>query len=528
MSYYLGLDCSTQGLSAVIIEIDGPRRAVVFERSLEFDSAFPAYGTRHGVLPSDDLRVAVSPPLMWIEALEQILAEISASGLDMSELRAIAGSAQQHGSIYLSADAASRLASLDPARPLAAQLDGIFSRAVAPIWMDVSAVEECREITAAMGGAERLARLTGSRAFERFTGPQVRKFFKHDPAGYEATDRVHMVSSFMASLLAGRHAELDPGDASGMNLMDLATNQWLPDALEATAPDLDRRLPRVVPSWTVLGELAPYWRRRHGLPAARVVAWSGDNSCSLVGTGLIRPGQITVSLGTSDTVCGLMRAPRVEQSGIGHVFGAPTGEYMALVCFRNGSLARERVRDEHGLDWAGFSAALLSTPPGNGGAMLLPWFEPEITPDVPEAGIHRHQLDPRDGPANARAVVEAQMMAMYNHSRWFGVDANVVHATGGAAVNREILQVMADVFGAKVHRFAVENSACLGAALRAFHADEVASGRDTPWSEVVQGLAEPVPESAVTPAPASVATYRDVRRRYAEFERRVLDRARAG
>ncbi len=524
MSYYLGFDCSTQSLSAVVVEIDGPKRAVVFERSLEFDSAFPDYGTRHGVLPSDDQRVAVSPPLMWAEALERMMAEIAGCGLDLSRLRTIAGSAQQHGSVYLNADAASRLASLDPAQRLAAQLGGIFARPVAPIWMDVSAVEECREITASMGGAERLARLTGSRAFERFTGPQIRKFFKHDPAGYDATDRVHMVSSFMASLLAGRHAELDPGDASGMNLMDLATNQWLPDALDATAPDLARRLPPVVPSWSVLGVLSPYWRRRYGLPPARVVAWSGDNSCSLVGTGLVHPGQLTISLGTSDTVCGLMRTPSVEPSGIGHVFGAPTGEFMALVCFRNGSLARERIRDEHGFDWEAFSAALRSTPPGNNGGMMLPWFEPEITPDVPQAGAHRENLDPADGPSNVRAVVEAQMIAMYNHSRWMGVDAEVVHATGGAAVNPEILQVMADVFGARVVRFAVENAACLGAALRAFHADEVADGRDTPWREVVRGLADPVPESAVTPDPASVTTYRGVRRRYVELERRALAR----
>jgi len=522
MSLYLGFDCSTQSLSAVIVEIDGPRRAVVFERSLEFESALPAYGTRRGVLPTDDLRIAVSPPIMWAEALDRVMAAIAASGLDLSRLMAIAGSAQQHGSVYLNAAAAGRLTTLDPGRPLAGQLDGVFSRPVAPIWMDVSAVEECREITAAMGGSERLARLSGSRAFERFTGPQIRKFFKQDPAGYEATDRVHMVSSFMASLLAGRHAELDPGDASGMNLMDLATNLWLPDALDATAPGLARRLPHVVPSWSVLGELAPYWQRRYGLPPARVVAWSGDNSCSLVGTGLVRPGQLTISLGTSDTVCGLMRTPAVAPSGIGHVFGAPTGEFMALVCFRNGSLARERVRDEHGLDWTGFSAALRSTPPGNNGALVLPWFEPEITPDVPEAGVHRENLDPRAGPANVRAVVEAQMIAMFNHSRWMGVDAEVVHATGGAAVNPEILQVMADVFGARVVRFAVENAACLGAALRAFHADEVASGREAPWSDVVKGLAEPMPGSSVKPVDAHVRVYRELSVRYAELERRVL------
>ena len=73
-----------------------------------------------------------------------------------------------------------------------------------------------------------LAERTGSRAFERFTGPQIRKFFKRQPDAYAATDRVHLVSSFLASLLAGRHAPIDPGDGSGMNLMELASATWWP------------------------------------------------------------------------------------------------------------------------------------------------------------------------------------------------------------------------------------------------------------------------------------------------------------
>jgi xylulokinase len=522
MSLYLGLDCSTQSLTGIVIEVRGEDRAVVFERSVEFDAALPQYGTRHGVLPSDDPRVAVSPPVMWADALDRLMGELAGSGLDLSRLAAIAGSAQQHGSVYLDATAADRLAGLDSRLPLAGQLAGIFSRPVAPIWMDVSAVEECREITVAMGGPDRLARLTGSRAFERFTGPQIRKFFKQDPAGYAATDRIHMVSSFMASLLLGRHAPLDPGDASGMNLMDLGTNAWLPDALAATAPDLGRRLPSIVPSWSVIGTLAPSWQRRHGLPPSRLVVWSGDNSCSLVGTGLVHPGQLTISLGTSDTVCGLMREPHVDRSGDGHVFGAPTGEFLALVCFRNASLARERVRDAYGLDWAGFSAALGATPPGNNDALMLPWFEPEITPDVPVPGVHRAGLDPADGPANVRAIVEAQMLAMFNHSRWMGADAGVIHATGGAAVNREILQVMADVFDAEVRRFQVSNSACLGAALRALHADAAAAGRPMDWPDVVRGLAEPVPASSVHPVAEHLRVYHELAVRYDELERQVL------
>ena len=81
-----------------------------------------------------------------------------------------------------------------------------------------------------------------------------------------------------------------------MNLMDLAAGRWSRAALDATAPDLDSKLAPLVPSSTIVGTLSPYWMRRFNLPAARVAAWSGDNLCSLVGTGLVQEGQIAISL----------------------------------------------------------------------------------------------------------------------------------------------------------------------------------------------------------------------------------------
>jgi len=523
MAIYLGFDSSTQGATAIAIEVEGATRRVVFERSLNFDEQFPRYGTVNGVLPQTDPLVATSSPLMWAEALDRMMGIIARdSGLDLSKVRAISGSGQQHGSVYLNAEAASALGALDPRTPLVDQIGGIFARPDSPIWMDSSTSEQCAAITSTVGGPRALATLTGSRAFERFTGPQIRKFFEENPAGYARTARIHLVSSFLASLLAGADAPIEPGDGSGMNLMDIAARKWAPQALAATAPGLEAKLPPIEPSWTVAGRLSPFWTKRYGFPAARVVAWSGDNPCSLIGTGLIREGRIAISLGTSDTLFGFMREPRIDPSGTGHVFGSPTGDYMSLVCFRNGSLARERIRTAAGLDWLGFSRALRETVPGNGGRIMLPWFEPEITPEVLERGVRRYGLDPNDVPANVRAVVEAQMMAMANHSAWMGVTVDTIHATGGASKNREILQIMADVFGAQVDQLEVGNSACLGAAVRAWHADELAEGRNVPWDEIVAGFVEPIPGSRISPVAAHVTTYRSLRQVYAAREHDAL------
>ena len=141
---------------------------------------------------------------MWAEALDLMIARLAASGLDLWRMTAISGSAQQHGSVYLSATGAERRwrGSIRPGRS-SASCAALLSRALSPIWMDTTTAEECAEIAAAVGGEATLAQHTGSRAFERFTGPQIRRFAKRASADYDATRRIHLVSSFIASLLVG-------------------------------------------------------------------------------------------------------------------------------------------------------------------------------------------------------------------------------------------------------------------------------------------------------------------------------------
>ena len=521
MAFYLGLDSSTQSLSAVVLEIAGDRRRIVHTESFQFDSVLPQYGTRHGVLPNSDPRIAQSSPLMWAEALDVMMARL-AQAIDVHQITAVCGSAQQHGSVYLNRHATEVIGALDASRPLVDQVHGVFSRSESPIWMDSSTSEESAEIAAAVGGEAELGRRTGSRAFERFTGPQIRRFFKQSPQAYETTDRIHLVSSYLASLLAGQHVPIDTGDGSGMNLMDLAVGEWWGQAVAATAPALSSKLPPVSVSWAVVGSLAPYWQQRYGYPPVRVIAWSGDNPCSLIGTGLVHEGVIAVSMGTSDTVFGLMNQPRVDETGTGHVFGSPTGAFMGLTVFQNGSLARERVRRSLGMSWADFSRALDETTPTSGG-VFLPWFEPEITPRVSSPGVRRYAATD-DTRATARAVIESQQIAMALHSSWMGVRVQTIHATGGASANREILKVMADVFGADVYQFEVTNSAALGAALRAAHADASADGRSVSWAEVVRGFAEPLTSSVIKPDAERHALYEKWKRVYAACEAHALGR----
>jgi xylulokinase len=503
---FLGLDSSTQSLTAIIIDLAS--RKIVHQSSVNFDAALPLYGTKNGVLrDGGNPRVVHAPPLIWVEALDLLLERMKKEGAPLGEIRAIAGSGQQHGSVYLNRFAADSLAKPDPARPLRDNLDHIFSRATSPVWMDSSTTLECDEITAGMGGRAALIEATGSAAFERFTGPQIRKFAEWDPSAYGDTAHIALVSSFMASILTGRIAPVDPGDGAGMNLMNIRTRQWHEMALAATAPGLETLLPPLVPSWQIIGPVHGYFVKKFGFAAdAQCVVWSGDNPCSVIGLGLVEAGQTAISLGTSDTYFGTMSGCRTDPNGEGHVFGSPAGGYMTLICFKNGSLAREKIRDEYRMSWKEFSTALRATPPGNNGAIMLPWFDPEITPRVLRPGIVRKKLSAADAAANCRAVVEGQMLAMRLHSSWMGVRPTRIFATGGASANVEITQIMADVLGCPVSRIETTASAALGAALRAAHAwhkaaDEIA------WPEIVRGFTGPAASSRVEPRPEFVPVY---------------------
>ncbi len=495
---FLGLDSSTQSLSAIVIDFD--TRKVVYDNSLNFDKALPQYQTQNGTLRNPDPLVVHSPPQMWAEALDRMFRQMKRDGVALGEILAVSGSGQQHGSVYLKAD-------------------GTFARPTSPIWMDSSTTAECTEIRQALGGVPATAAATGSDAFERFTGPQIRKFFKTEPKAYEQTKHIALVSSFMAGLLAGKIAPIDHGDGAGMNLMDIRRKTWHPRALEATAPGLAQKLPPLAESWQVIGPVHPQFGLRKD---ALAVVWSGDNPCSLIGLGLIRPGMIAISLGTSYTLFGAMKECRVDVRGEGHVFGAPTGDYMTLICFKNGSLAREKIRDRYGLDWDRYNDLLRATPPGNNGGILLPWFEAEIVPRVHKPGVRRFDLDENDVGANCRALVEAQMMSMRLHAAWMKIKPSRIYATGGGSVNTPILQIMADVMNCPVFRIEVAKSAALGAALRAAHAYRVHTGQKPRWEEVVAGFTDPIPGSEVKPDPTAVKVYDQHILKYAACEKQAL------
>ncbi len=520
---FLGLDCSTQSLTSLIIDFGSGK--VLYRERINYDEDLPQYNTQNGVIILDNEKIIHSYPLMWVEALDILFEKMKITGIPIHNIKAVSGSGQQHGTVYLNNKFERNLKKLDRNKSLFSQLKDSFSRPTSPVWMDSSTTNQCEEIRENLGGLISTIELLGSNTFERFSGPQIRKFFQEEPELYKQTSTIHVVSSFMASILLGMNAPIDHGDGAGMNLMNMKTKQWDNRALEATAPNLRGKLPSLTEPNNIIGTLSSHFIRKFGFnPDTRLIAWSGDNPNSLIGVGLIEKGKVAISLGTSDTYFGYLKDLYLDFKGEGHVFVAPTGDYMSLICYKNGSLARERIKDNFNLNWEKFSKILNNTPPGNNGKIMLPFFFPEIVPLVLEPHVYRFGFNEKDIEGNVRGIIEAQFLSIKLHSEWIGEKPSEIYATGGASANKDILQVLANIFNTKVRLFELTDSAALGAAFRAAKSYYDLNNQIKSWNDIINKFIDFQKCIVLEPNNKYIELYEDMLMLYKNYEDYVLNK----
>ncbi|KAI0481535.1 xylulose kinase-like protein [Xylaria cf. heliscus] len=509
---------------------------VVSEAKVDFDADFGAkYGVKKGVRINEAEGEVYQPVAMWIEAVDLVLARLRERGCPMDRIRGVSGSGQQHSSVYWSADAEKTLKSLDPARSLLEQLDEhVFAFEFAPNWQDHSTQKECDDFDAHLGNPQKLADVSGSAAHHRFTGTQILRMRRRRPRVYDATARISLCSSFLASVFLGSIAPFDISDVTGMNLWDIGAETWNQELLELTAgsaegvPALRAKLGEVpTDGGVILGTVSPYFVARFGFAAdCRVTAFTGDNPATILSLPL-RPLDAIVSLGTSSTF--LMNTPNYRPDPSYHFMNHPTtkGHYMFMLCYKNGGLAREKVRDAlpkpepdaaEKDPWATFNKAVLETPPldvrkdGDPAKLGLYFPLPEIVPNV-RAGTWRYTCDARDGSslteypsssssspdnktttnwpssADARIIVESQALSMRLRSQKLvspipgrpklPPQPRRIYLVGGGSLNPAIARVFGDVLGGAegVYRLDVGGNACaLGGAYKALWACERRAG----------------------------------------------------
>ncbi|CAE6449799.1 unnamed protein product [Rhizoctonia solani] len=484
---FLGFDLSTQALKASAISVGSDQ--VLVSATVNFDKDLPRHNTSNGSIVSVAGDGEITTPVaLFLDAVDLVMQRLKDAGLEFGRVLAVGGAAQQHGSVYWSPSATALLANLNPKESLTDQLaSDAFSIPNAPIWQDFSTAKECRIIEAAVGGPQALSDLTGSRAYERFTGSQILKVASRTPDVYARTAHISLISSFLTSLFLGKIAPVEIADASGMNLMNVHTCKYDDRLLDACSggtgkgAELREKLGgEPVMGGTNMGKVSGWWVERFGFNSDCIVTpFTGDNPSSIVM--LSSPGDAILSFGTSTTL--LVSIPPSNEppscTTTSHILSHPTtaGGAIAMLCYKNGGLTRESVRDEHtpNKSWDAFNDLLISTPPGNNSKFGFYFTLREIIPDgvygefffKHTKPIRSEDLSPAE---HARAVVESQLMSIKTRLQAIlhgngGVKRCIV--TGGSSTNHVMQQVCADVLGLPVYVAEASGSATVGGALLA-------------------------------------------------------------
>ncbi|KAI0091647.1 actin-like ATPase domain-containing protein [Irpex rosettiformis] len=465
---FLGLDLSTQGLKAVLITEESE---VVHESAVNFDRELPHYNTTNGAIRGPDHGEVTSPVRMWLEAIDLIVQKMQTAGVDLERIMAISGDGQQHGSVYWSHNAEQLLSTLNPEYSLADQLaPAAFTFQRCPIWQDSSTTTDCRALEDAVGGPQALTDITGSRAYERFTGNQIRRLRRLFPETYAATSRISLVSSFLPSLFIGSVAPIEVSDASGMNLMNVLTYKWEDNLLEfCGGPELRQKIgPEPIPGGTVLGRINNYWVSKWGFnPDCLIAPFTGDNPATVVA--LSSPGDAILSLGTSTTL--LLSIPPTSEAPkrftTSHLLSHPTtyDAHIAMLCYKNGALAREQVRNKYAsAHWLKYNQLVQSTSIGNDGTLGFYFPLPEIIPPNVQGNFFFHTNSPcgvqvvaeeKVNPnAHPRAILESQFLSIRSRINAIlppkSPPLQRLVVCGGGSNNDVILQLAADVFGMRV------------------------------------------------------------------------------
>jgi len=340
------------------------------------------------------------------------------------------------------------------------------------LWCDTSTAQECNELTKAAGGEKKLIAKTGLPMRPGYTAPKIQWLKNHKPKAYAKLRHVLLPHNYINYLLTGVYCA-EYGDASGTALFDVRKRKWSPSACGLISPELQSYLPPLIEPDAVAGRVSAAAAKLYGLPEGALVAsGGGDNMMSAIGTGAVKDGFLTMSLGTSGTLFGFSKTPVVDPTGNLAAFCSSTGGWLPLLCTMNCTVASEEFRALFGLEVKAFDAEAAKAPIGAEGIIVLPFFNGERTPNLPNgkasvngitaANFKRENL--------ARAALESAILGMrigLDGFNGLGFKAKEIRLTGGGAKSPLWQNMVANVMNLPVRVPAKTEAAAMGAAIQA-------------------------------------------------------------
>ncbi|HUS68565.1 MAG TPA: xylulokinase [Kofleriaceae bacterium] len=487
MSHLLGIDLGTTGARALVVTAGDGR--VVASAGAEFPlhAPRPRWAEQD---PEDWWRAAVA-------AARAALATARAAG--PVEVAGIGLSGQMHGVVLLD-DAG---AVVHPAL----------------LWSDGRTDAECRAITETVG-AERLLDLVGNPALTGFSAPKLLWLRAHAPDAFARARTFLLPKDYLRYRLTGSYAS-EVSDASGTLLFDVARRRWSDDVLAALR--LDRALlPDVHESTAVTGHLlATVADELELAPGTPVVGGGGDQAAGAVGAGVVRPGMVSATIGSSGVVFAQVERPARDARVHGFCHAVPGAWHIMGVTQAAGlSLRWLREQIAPGDSYEALVREAEEAPPGSDGLVFAPYLMGERTPHLdPHArGVFFGLTYTHRRAHLVRAVMEGVAYSLrdcLDVMTGLGLSVAEIRAAGGGAKSPLWRQILADVLEAEIATLDVTEGPAHGAALLA----GVGTGA---WSSVAEatGAALRV-TSRVAPDRARAAVYRDGHATYRELYARL-------
>ncbi len=486
----MGIDLGTQGIKVIIY---GPASKTVIANTY---ATYPLSSGPNGSREqnSDD----------WLEALYKCLSTISAD--IKATVKAISVSGQQHGFVALSADG-------DVLAPV-------------KLWCDTSTEAECDAIMDQVGGHYACLTDVGNSIAVGYTASKILWLKNNHPNAYNQMTSVLLPHDYLNYHMTGSLV-MEYGDASGTGLLSIKDKSWHQPLLDAIDADRDwsTSLPKLINADDVAGSITADFAEKSGLPTGTIVAsGGGDNMMAAIGTGNVTPGRLTASLGTSGTLFGYSDTPIIDFDGDLAAFCSSTGGWLPLLCTMNCTVATEQIRHLIDVDVIDIDAVAGAVPAGCDGALTLPYYNGERTPNLPNGKAVIFGLDTTNCTKGhlLRSAMEAGIFGLRTGIEAFsrcGMTFDEVVLTGGGSNSGIWRQITADILGLTVNVVSHEENAAFGASLQALWCLHRSEGDEISIKDLVDSHLAFVPEKSCSPNPENEKIYNGVYKQYQNLVR---------
>ncbi|MCB0163186.1 MAG: xylulokinase [Anaerolineae bacterium] len=459
MPYYLGIDSSTTGVKALLIDENGD---VAGTATTELSLATPK-----------PLWSEQDPADWWAGAVSSIKQVLQNTHISGDQIKAIGLTGQMHGLTLL--DEAGEVL-----RP-------------AILWNDQRTGPQCDEIRARLG-KQRLVEVTGNDALTGFTAPKILWVREHEPDIYDEIDQILLPKDYIRYRLTDDYAT-DKAGAAGTLLLNVKSRNWSVEVLDALEIPAGW-LPPTYEGTEVTGNVSDEAALATGLePGTPVVAGGGDQAAQAVGVGAVQPGVIALTLGTSGVVFASAAEPFIEPEGRLHAFcHAVPGRWhmMGVMLSAAGSLRWYRDTLAPGIDFDTLLAPTSDISPGSEGLLFLPYLTGERTPhpDPLARGAFAGITVRHTQVHFTRAVLEGVAFGLrdgFELMKNAGLtDIKQVRVSGGGAKSPIWRQILADVLNVELVTVNTSEGAAYGAALLAAVGARVWPDVDTATQACIQ------------------------------------------